>query len=195
MKKLFLASLATGLAGITVVSCNDNQAAITKKPVAPEIKKEISAPVKKDSAFIGIIQTANYEMKLHRAFVYAPQGSDVLAGFTPRPGHKFVYLDVSLKNTGVDAVDGGQIFIALKITGSDGVEFKKPAAALAAFASENPGASNLDEYNALWEKFEHGEFHRDIIYAVEVPGSMTQFTLSIPADRKRKEWKQLKFSL
>ena len=195
MIKVTLAGLATGLACITIVSCNDNQAAIANKPAVVETKKESKAPVKNDSAAIGIIQTGNYEMKLHRAFVYAPQGSDVLAGFTPRPGHKFVYLDVSLKNTGEDLVDGGQIFIALKITGDNGAEYKKPAAALAAFTSENPGASNADEYNALWEKFTHGEFHRDIIYAVEVPGSMMHFTLSIPADRKRKEWKQIKFSL
>jgi hypothetical protein len=195
MIKLTLAGLATGIACITIVSCNDNQAAIAKQSAAPETKTAIKAPVKKDSAAIGIIQAANYELKLHRAFVYTPQGSDVLAGFTPRPGHKFVYLDVSLKNTGVDVVDGGQIFIALKITGDNGVEYKKPAAALAAFTSENPGASNLDEYNALWEKFQHGEFHRDIIYAVEVPGSMTHFTLSIPADRMRKQWKTIKFSL
>ena len=194
MIKLTLAGLA-GLACITFMSCNDNQAAIAKPSTSIETMPASKAPVKKDSAAIGTIRTADFEMKLHRVFVYTPQGSDVLAGFTPRPGHKFIYLDMSLKNTGVDVVDGGQIFIALKITGDNGVECKKPAAALAAFTGENPGASNLDEYNALWEKFQHGEFHRDIIYAVEVPGAMTQFTLSIPADRLRKEWKTIKFSL
>lgn len=195
MKKLFSASVLPVLAACIITSCNDNQAAVTKKSITAEPAKKISALAKKDSAAIGIIQTADFEMKLHRAFVYAPQGSDVLAGFTPRPGHKFIYLDVSLKNTGAEVVDGGQIFIALKIAGDNGVEYKKPAAALAAFTSENPGASSQEEYNALWEKFEHGEFHRDIIYAVEVPGSMMQFTLSIPEDNKRKSWKTIKFSL
>lgn len=192
MKKLFCTTLITVIIAGAVISCNDNQAAPAKPGTT---KKETIAPVKKDSAAIGSIQTANWEMKLHRAFVYAPAGSQVLAGFTPKPGFKFVYLDVSLKNTGAEAVDGGQIFIALKITGSDGKEYKKPAAGLAAFTSENPGASNQEEYNALWEKFEANEFHRELVYAVEVPADMKELTLSLPADRLRKEWKEIKFSL
>jgi hypothetical protein len=196
MKKLIVSTFIAGLIATAVTSCNDNQAA-PAKPAATKAteKKETAAPVKKDSAAMGNIQTTGWEMKLHRAFVYAPAGSEVLAGFTPKPGFKFMYLDVSLKNTGADVVDGGQIFIALKITGSDGKEYKKPAAGLAAFTTENPNASNLDEYNAMWEKFEANEFHRELVYCVEVPADMKEFTLSLPADRLRKEWKEIKFSL
>jgi len=39
------------------------------------------------------------------------------------------------------------------------------------------------------------EFHREIIYAVEVPEGMNNFTLSLPVDRLRKEWKEINFSL
>jgi hypothetical protein len=195
MKKLFFTSLITGLIATAFISCNDNQAAPAKPAEKKSDKKEITAPVKKDSAAIGIIQTAGWEMKLHRAFVYAPAGSEVLAGFTPKAGHKFMYLDISLKNTGAEKVDGGQIFIAMKVIGSNGTEYKKPAAALAAFTSENPAASNLEEYNALWEKFEQGEFHREIVWAVEVPAEMNEFKIMVPADKLRKEWKELKFSL
>jgi hypothetical protein len=196
MKNLIATGLVAGLLATVIVSCNDNQAAPVKPAEHKKSgKKEITAPVKKDSAAIGSIQTANWEMKLHRAFVYTPAGSEILAGFTPKPGHKFMYLDVSMKNTGADQLDGGQIFIALKVIGNNGTEYKKPAAALAAFTSENPGASNLEEYNALWEKFEQHEFHREILWAVEVPESMKEFKIMLPADRLRKEWKELKFSL
>lgn len=194
MKNLMAAGLLTGLVATTIVSCNDNQAA-NLKPSVKTGKKEMSAMAKKDSAAIGMIKTATYEMKLHRAFTYVPQGSDMLVGFTPKAGFKFIYLDVSLKNMGTAKLDGGEIFIALKVIGSDSKEYKKPAAALAAFTSENPASCSTEEYNALWEKFAPNEFHREIVYAVEVPENMNGFTLSIPVDRSRKEWKELKFSL
>jgi hypothetical protein len=193
MKKFIATGLVAGLFASVIVSCNDSSA--STKPEVVNGKKEEAASVKKDSAAIGSIKTVNYEMKLHRAFVYAPASVEMLAGFTPKAGFKFMYLDVSMKNTGTAVLDGGEIFIALKITGSDNKEYKKPAAALAAYTSENPGASNPAEYNALWEKFEANEFHRELIYAVEVPADMKAFTLSIPVDRQRKEWKELKFSL
>lgn len=195
MKKLIATGLVAGLFATVIVSCNDNQAAPVKPVETKTEKKEAIAPVKTDSAAIGNIETADWEMKLHRAFVYAPKGSEVLAGFTPKEGHKFMYLDVSLKNTGTEPVDGGQIFIAMKVIGSNGTEYKKPAAALAAFTSENPAASNLEEYNALWEKFGHGEFHREIVWAVEVPADMNNFKVMVPADKMRREWKEIKFSL
>lgn len=194
MKKILATGLMASLLANLAVSCNDSTAS-TKPAVITAKKEEITAPVKKDSAAVGMIQTDNYEMKLHHAFVYTPAGSEVLAGFKPKEGFKFMYLDVSMKNIGAGKVDGGEIFIALKIIGSDHKEYKKPAAALAAFTSENPTASNLREYNALWEKFDPNEFHRDIVFAVEVPADMKEFTLRLPVDRSRKEWKEIKFSL
>ncbi|RYZ27918.1 MAG: hypothetical protein EOO10_11235 [Chitinophagaceae bacterium] len=196
MKKKFLSAATIGLALVTIISCSDNKAAevnpiaLTKKE--PEKSK---APVKTDGPALGSIETGNYVLKLHRAFAYEPKGSEILAGMKPKPGQKFIYLDVSLRNTGTEKLEGGFLFIALKLTDENGTEYKKPAAALAAYSTDHPEDNNSTEYAALWETFEPAEFHREIIYAVEVPAEKKNFVLHLPVDRLRKEWKKISFSL
>ena len=162
---------------------------------AHKAAKKSTAPVKGDGPSIGTIETDAYIMKLHRAFSYEPAGSEVLAGMKPKAGHKFIYLDVSLKNKGPEKLEGGFLFIALRVTNANGIEYKKPATALAAYTSERPEESNSDEYNALWESFKPNELHREVVYAVAVPKNENSFVLHLPADRFRKEWKTVSFSL
>lgn len=193
MKKLIAMALAGGWM-MFLSSCSENHAT---KPVAskPKIDKTSAASVKEDGTAIGSIETDSYVMKLHRAFAYEAQGSDVLAGFKPKEGFKFIYLDVSLRNKGPQKLDGGFLFIDLKLTGENGVEYKKPAAALAAYTSEHPEDSNTDEYNALWGTFDPNEFHREIVYAVEVPKELNSFVVSMPVVARKKDRRELKFSL
>ena len=66
---------------------------------------------------------------------------------------------------------------------------------MAAYTSENPNENTDDEYNDLWKTFQQNEFHRAIIYCVEVPVAVKNFVLHIPTGRKRKEWKTINFSL
>jgi hypothetical protein len=200
MKKTILFGLSVGLAAALFSACQGNQAAEPKsKDIAEITKKEAASKetgtAKTDGNSIGAIGTDNYTMKLHSVFAYSPQKSDVMANWTPKPGYRFIYLDVSLRNKSTQPLDGGAVFIALKVTDKNGVEYKKPATALAAYTSDHPEAQNLKEYNALWEKFEPNEFHREIIYAVEVPENVNDFILSLPADKRRKEWKQVSFNL
>jgi hypothetical protein len=200
MKKTILFGLSVGLAAALFSACQGNQAAEPKsKDIAEITKKEAASKetgtAKTDGNSIGAIETDNYTMKLHSVFAYSPQKSDVMANWTPKPGYRFIYLDVSLRNKSTQPLDGGAVFIALKVTDKNGVEYKKPATALAAYTSDHPEAQNLKEYNALWEKFEPNEFHREIIYAVEVPENVNDFILSLPADKRRKEWKQVSFNL
>jgi hypothetical protein len=195
MKKIIMAGLAISLASAMFSSCQDNRAAGSESAKPGAKKDENKAAVKADGPAIGTIETDKYVMKLHQAFTYKPAESTVMANWTPKEGYRFIYLDVSLRNKGAEPLDGGFVFIALKVTDKNGVEYKKPAAALAGYTTDHPEASNQKEYEALWEKFDPNEFHREIIYAVEVPEDINEFTLSLPADRQRKEWKQLSFSL
>jgi hypothetical protein len=195
MKRFFYTSLFVSLVA-SATSCSDNKAAgvMVKSATAAQTEKS-SAPVKTDGEAIGAIETENYVLKLHRAFAYEPNGSKILTGMKPKAGHKFIYLDVSLKNKSAEKLDGGFLFIALRVTDAKGTEYKKPAAGLAAYSSEHPEENNDDEYAALWETFKPNEFHREIVYAVEVPAAENNFVLHLPTDRKRKEWQTLSFSL
>lgn len=180
------------------IACENKQSAKNSSPQKIEAKAQKnteSAPIKTDGKGIAEISTEDYVMKLHNVFAYQPTDETILAGMKPKEGFRFIYLDVSLKNTSSEKLDGGSLFIALKINGEDGQEYKKPAAALASYLTENPGKSNKEEYDELWENFQPGEFHRELIYAVEVPVHITNFSLSMPVDRQRKEWKTLKFSV
>ncbi len=196
MKKMIVASLAISLTAIIFVSCQDNHAAETKpvKKVSKQ-KEESKAAIKADGPAIGSIETADYEVKLHQVFSYKPEADAVMANWTPKKGHRFIYLDVSLRNKSAAVIDGGFVFIALKVTDMQGVEYKKPATALASYLTDHPEAQNQHEYNEMWGKFEPNEFHRELVYAVEVPENINEFELSLPADKKRKEWKKLQFSL
>jgi hypothetical protein len=194
-KKIMCSGLLIILVAGLFSACQHNQAAEVKAKNTNELPKKETAASKPDDASVGTIETENYIMKLHRAFTYSPKKSEVMANWTPKQGYRFIYLDVSLRNKSVQPLDGGFVFIALKVTDKNGTEYKKPAAALAAYTSDHPEAQNLKEYNALWEKFEPNEFHREIIYAVEVPEDINEFILSLPADKRRKEWKQLSFTL
>ncbi len=196
MKKMIITGLALGLTSILFISCQDNHATEKKEIKKTNAdKKESKAAIKTDGEAIGSIETADYIVKLHQVFTYKPKDNAGMANWKPKEGHRFIYLDVSLKNKSAAVLDGGFIFIALKITDKNGVEYKKPAAALAAYTSENPDAQNQDEYNELWGKFESNEFHRELVYAVEVPENINEFELSLPTDNKRKEWNKLQFSL
>jgi hypothetical protein len=195
MKNMLIIGLWFGLV-TGLVSCSDNNAAeVTIKSETSKNAKKNTVPVKTDGPAIGAIETEDFVLKLHSAFVYEPKGSDVLTGMKPKAGHKFIYLDVSLKNKGTEKLEGGFLFIALRVTDEKGKEFKKPAAGLAAYTSEQPGKYNDDEYAALWESFQPGEFHREVVYAVEVPVAANNFVLHLPVDKQRKEWKTIPFSL
>ena len=196
MKISVLSAAIIGLAIVTISSCSDNKAAEIKPLALTKKEPEKSiAPVKTDGPALGSIETGNYVLKLHRAFAYEPKGSELLAGMKTKPGQKFIYLDVSLRNTGTEKLEGGFLFIALKLTDENGSEYKKPAAALAAYSANHPEDTNSAEYAALWESFEPAEFHREIIYAVEVPAEKENFVLHMPVDRLRIEWKTISFSL
>lgn len=200
MKQFLTVSLCLSVALTGIISCSDNHAANHSSPKnAINTRKgktqNEAKPAKADGTAVGQIETNEFVMKLHRAFSYDPNGSEILVGTKPKPGHKFIYLDVSLRNKGVQKLEGGFLFIALRVTDEKGTEYKKPAAALAAYTSEHPEDNNDAEYAALWETFEHDEFHREIIYAVEVPQNEKNFVLHLPTDRQRKGWKTINFSL
>jgi len=196
MKKIVLSLLAAGSLGIAFSSCAENKAAEVKTEVMEKkINTQKATNKKEDGPAIGSIETEAYVVKLHRAFTYEPAGSAVLAGTRPKPGHRFIYLDVSLRNKSAEKLEGGFLFIALKLTDSKGVEYKKPAAGLAAYTTEHPEDNNDAEYAALWEAFKPNEFHREIVYAVEVPQGEKNFVLHLPTDRHRTIWKSISFSL
>ena len=200
MKQLLNASLFIGIAFAGFTSCSDNHAAshsLTKEAINTEKKesKKESGPVKGDGPSIGQIETEQFVFKLHRTFSYERKTDGIIAGTKPKPGYKFIYLDVSLRNKSAQKLEGGFLFIALRVTDEKGTEYKKPAAALAAYASDHPEDNNDSEYAALWETFQKDEFHREIVYAVEVPQNEKTFQLHIPADKSRKEWKTITFSL
>lgn len=201
MKKMIIAVLTVTVGSGLFMSCQDNHASEAKPGKKETAKKEEiketkgKAPVKEDGAAIASIETKDYVMKLHRAFTYTPKDGGIMANWAPKKGNKFIYLDVSLRNKSAVKIDGGFIFIALKVTDKNGVEYKKPAAALAGYCSDNPQEQNQGEYDALWEKFEPNEFHREVVYAVEVPENTNEFILSLPEDNKRKVWNHLNFSL
>ncbi|HKO80702.1 MAG TPA: hypothetical protein VJU78_09910 [Chitinophagaceae bacterium] len=196
MKKMIVAALAISLTSVLFISCQDNHAAekkSTKKTT--HSKEESKAAIKTDGPAIGSIETDDYVVKLHRVFQYKPEENAVMANWTPKKGFKFIYLDASLKNKSTAVIDGGFVFIALKVTDMQGVEYKKPATALAAYLTDHPEVQNQKEYDEMWGKFEPNEFHRELIYAVEVPENINQFELSLPTNNQRKEWKKLQFSL
>ena len=196
MKKLIAISVIVTLSLSALTSCNENKAAGVKvNSATPTETKKSAAPVKEDGPAIGTIETSSYVLKLHRAFTYEPKGSEILNGMKPKQGFKFIYLDVSLKNKGAQSLEGEFLFIALRVTDAEGNEFKKPAAALAAYTTEHTRESNDDEYSALWETFKPNEFHREVVYAVEVPLNEKSFVLHLPTDPLRKEWKTINFSL
>lgn len=196
MKKIALAAVVFSLASILFSACQANHAAEPR--VKGKSKKDSTSKkttVKREEPPIGTILTENYVMNLHGVFVYFPKKSAGMANWKPKEGHRWIYLDVSLRNVSRKPLDGGAVFIALKIKDKNGVEYKKPAAALAAYHSDNPGVQDVKEYDGLWASFTPGEYHREVIYAVEVPENINEFTLSLPVDKLRKEWKQIDFSL
>jgi hypothetical protein len=195
MKKIKITDLAILFIGMMLPACQDNHATEPGKNGIEVPAKETIASPKTDDAAIGFIKTENYVMKLHSVFNYKPKPVAGMANMEPKPGFRFIYLDVSLRNTGTAKLDGGDLFIALKITDKNGIEYKKPAMALAAYATEHPDDQSDKEYNALWEKFEPNEFHRALIYAVEVPVNIKKYILSLPVDRTRKEWREIEFEL
>lgn len=200
MKQFFNASLFIGIALAGLTSCSDNHAAkhTTNKNAINTEKKESrkdAGTIKPDGPSIGQIETDQFVLKLHRAFSYEPKGDAIISGTKPKPGYKFIYLDVSLRNKSAQKLEGGFLFIALRVTDEKGTEYKKPAAALASYTSEHPEDNNDAEYAALWETFKQDEFHREIVYAVEVPQNENAFILHMPTDRFRKEWKTIRFSL
>lgn len=196
MKKTsLLITLCTICFCIAFTSCNQQQ---KKNTSAKENITEPPAQSKKaaDTSFIGAIETEAYVMKLHDVFSYEPKmGDEVLSNIHPKEGYRFIYLDVSLLNKGAGVVDGGSLFISLKVEDEKGVIYKKPSMALAVYCSENPGAQDKEEYDSLWETFTPGEFHRAIVYAVEVPVGVKNFTLSLPVDKLKKDWQKTNFSI
>jgi len=192
MRKIAFALLTSGIV-ISLASCSDNKAATPSQAKPTSVSKEKKA-VKEDGPAIGSIETENYVMKAHRAFVYSPEGSGLLAGMKPREGHKFVFLDLSLRNKSNQKLDAGALFVSLKVLDEEGVEYRKPAAALAAYTTEHPNDSNNDEYNALWGTFTPEEFHREIFCAVEVPTAVNKFAISMPLVARMKERKQIEVS-
>jgi hypothetical protein len=175
-------------------SCSDDPA-VDKTGDSKANKKKLLVKSATDGPFIGAIETPDYLLKLHRAFIYETTGNEVVAGTKPKEGYKFIYLDVSLKNKSSQKLDGGFLFIGLTVKDEKGTEYKKPAAALASYITEHPQEDNGAEYGALWKTFKPQEFHRAIVYAVEVPKGINEFVLSMPVAPRAKERKELKFIL
>ena len=195
MKKNFTAALII-LSSIVMSSCTENRASETRVD-AKEKSKDTKAqvPIKTDGPVLGMIETDQYIMKLHRAFHYNPAGNKIPASTRPKAGYKFIYLDVSLKNKDEKTLDGGFLFIGLKITDENNKEYRKPVAALAIYKTENPDENDDKEYKAMWGKLQPGEFHRALIYAVEVPESLHDLILSMPVKERARDFKQIRFSL
>ena len=195
--KLNSIALAAAL-GLLVASsaCTQKKGDETAKQTSFDKKPTSNTPDKKDGAFISSIETGDYIMKLHNAFVYTSHTTNaVVTNVKPKEGFRFVYLDVSLTNKSSGPIDGGSLFISMKVTDDKGTEYKKPAMALALYRTENTGAEEREEYKALWETFKPGDMHRAIVYAVEVPAHINDFIISLPTDRKRKEWNTARFSI
>ena len=133
MEKIFFGNTLVSIALFFLISCSDNKAAgVNPRKPEKEVEKKSSSTIT-DGPSVGSIETETFMFKLYRAFEYKTKGSEVLAGFKPKEGYRFIYLDVSLKNKSVEKLDGGFLFIALKVMDDKGIEYKKPAAGLAAY--------------------------------------------------------------
>lgn len=141
-----------------------------------------TAPATKaeDGQAIATITAPHYVAKVHQAIAFVPGSESHL--IKVKPGHQFVVLDMSVRNTSDKPIDMGQILIMLQLKDDKGNKLPLTPAAIAAYMLGHPDPSHKQEYNALWGKMNPGDFHRTIVYGTEVPEGTKNFVISMKED-------------
>lgn len=180
MKTKLLPVLFAGL--VAVAGCDkapEQPASDAGATATPE--KSAAAPQKAgDEAAIAVIETDSYVMKVHRAIPFMP-GQDPLGMLKVKEGHRYVVLDMSVKNKSNEPLEMGSIMLVTKISDESGKSYGGNIGALTAYLLQNPDPRHDDEYEAVWSmEFKPGEYHRAIALGVEVPADIKTFVLTAP---------------
>jgi hypothetical protein len=159
----------------TRVKSASTTAAKEAKPVSE--KAETSQPV--DDAAVATITAPAYVAKIHKAIAFVPK-NDGIGLMKVKPGHHFVVLDMSVRNTSAKKeVDMGQILLNTKVSDEKGKEYRFSAMAVAAYTLDNPDPQHQAQYNAMWGKLKPGDFYRTVVFGLEVPEGHKNFVLSM----------------
>ena len=175
-------------------ACGNN----AKPPAVLETKvKSATAPLSKDTVtksktttpqtpeeapVIATITAPAYEAKVHKGIAFVPE-NDGAGLMQPKPGHRFVVLDMSVKITSKSKeVDMGQILLSTKVTDEKGKEYRMSPMAIAAYTRNNPDPEHYAQYNAMWSKLKPGDYYRTTVFGMEVPAGIKTFLISMKED-------------
>ncbi|HEY8607696.1 MAG TPA: hypothetical protein VIM12_11345 [Noviherbaspirillum sp.] len=157
-------------------------------PEAPAAAAAPSVPA------VGMIETENYVMTLHRAIPFTPK-TDALGLIKAKDGHRYVVLDISVQNKSREVLEMGTIMLFSKVTDKNGKSYGGNLGALTAWALDNPDPKHQDEYDAVWSmEFPPGETHRAVVLGLELPLDVTELVFSAPVKANmNSETRQIRF--
>ncbi len=133
------------------------------------------------TAAVARLTTPQYELELHRAIAFLPsvEGIEMLQA---KKAHRFVVLDVSVKNVAAADVDMGQVLLSTFFRDEKGRTYSHQSKAVAAYTLDNPNPLHQAHYNALWGKLKPGEQYRTTAIGLEIPETVKKLTLSMRDD-------------
>lgn len=181
------------------ISCNEKkQTPGTEEPTAnTDSGSTIDSNEKAKSPAIAIVETDQYEMKIHKAIPFTPTGTTLT--FKPKEGNQYVVLDISVKNKTDKPLNMGVILSSTKIKDEKGNVYGDVLGSLHAYRLSNPDTKAEKEFEIIWsETFPPKEAHATTGLGFQAPKDIKNYTISMPVSDdlmaldKRKE---AKFSL
>jgi hypothetical protein len=185
---------------ILFLSCSENNKEGSTKNTPDSSQKpgdsaSLNTPDKEPPA-IASLETDSYVMKIYRALPFLPK-TDPLGMFKVVEGHRFIVLDLSIRNISDKPIDMGRILQSARVKDENGKKYDLSIAAIASYTTDNPNTKHQAEYDALWSKqFAPQSFHRTTAYGFEAPSEVNKFSLSMPETAKPgSPRKEIAFSL
>lgn len=145
---------------------------------------------------LAVIETDDYEMKVHRAIPFLPK-SDPLGMLKLPDGYQYIVLDLSVRNKSNEPLEMGSILLVSKVTDEAGKALEGNMEALIAYTVENPDPRQDTEYDEMWSmEFKPGAVHRAIALGVQAPSTMRTLIFAVPAKAGgSKDFRQVKFQV
>ena len=135
-------------------------------------------PKPEDGPAIAILSSPKYVAKIHKAIAFTPK-NDGAGMMKVKQGHRFVVLDMSIKHTGSELIEMGQILLSVDVKDEKGARYPLNAMAIAAYSYNFPNPGHQAQYEAMWGTMKPGDFFRTTVYGFEAPNGKSHFTISM----------------
>ena len=185
-----MTSISKNICGSLIIAamlsaCGDNkkeEATATFKTDSSAVmpaKDSAAAPATtaQDGPAIATLTAPSFVAKVHNATAFVPTSTTSI--FKVKPRHRFVVLNMSIRNTSDKEIDMGQILLMTKVTDDKGKDFPLYPGAISAYEHEHPDPQHQLNYTAMWHKMKPGAFYRTEIFGIEVPEGTKNLTISM----------------